>query len=144
MRIIVRALVLVFSFPLQGCIGYYRYCETQVTVTDCQSNEPVAGIQLESYYSCDLPGLINMPRTEQVVTDEQGTATMSIATWWDSGITVENCRFTISRAFLSERRNQCFLGHDAAALAEPRELELAVVTNQPPPIRVFIAPVKKK
>jgi hypothetical protein len=131
-----------------GCVGFYKYRDTLVTVTDRSSGEPVAGVSLTTVYQADLPGLINDPRIAHAVTSADGTAIMSIATWWDSALVVgDDDWFSISNAFATdERGTTAFFGHDSKALAETRELEFAPArfVSDTSRYRVVIAPVEAK
>jgi hypothetical protein len=80
---------------LPGCVGFYRYHETAVTVVDPQTGEGIAAVPLKTVYSCDLPGIVNMPREERATTDEQGHATISIASWGSNQLLVGDHTFWV-------------------------------------------------
>jgi hypothetical protein len=143
MRTLALILVAVVIAALQGCIGFYEYRNTLVTVTDQSSGEPVTGVRVRTIYRADLPGLVNDPRVAEAVTDDAGCAVMSIATWWDSSLVVDDhAEFRISDAFVTDERGRtAHFGHDSKALAERRELTFlranATGANR---FRVTIAP----
>lgn len=144
----VFALASIVSLASPGCVGVYKYRDVLVTVTDQSSGEPVAGVSLETVYQADLPGLINDPRIAHAVTGDDGTAVMSIATWWDSSLVVgDDDWFAISEAFATDERGKtAYFGHDSKALAEQRELCFvpSQFVSDTSRYRVIIAPADDK
>ena len=109
-----------------GC-GAYRYHRTQVTVTDAGSEEPASGVSVATEYWADLPGIINMPRTDSAVTDENGQAILSIASWSGNRLWVGNRLFSVQSDMLRERN-------------EPMEISSWRLQPDDQPLKVVLAP----
>ena len=119
------ALLLLGAVALSGCVGVSMHSlhPTRVVVTDAGSNEPAANVPLSVTYDYDSYGwfkMFNVPASEAVVTDSDGSTVMNLADF----------RY---RIILRVGEERAFLGKAAI-------LEGAVVSV--PPYKVVLTPMK--